>query len=355
MKKILIATLAMTMGAAAANGAGIERSSQSVGILFEEGRYAELSFGVVSPSVSGSVGGGAILSGDMMRTYPSLGLGYKMDLGENMDFAFIVDQPVGANVAYPVGTGYPLQGTTAEIHSIAYTALLRYRFPSNMSVYGGVRLQQAGGRASLPFLGGYTLETGQQTDVGYVLGVAYEKPEIALRVALTYNSAITHRFDNVLEFGAPSTPFETTIPQSLNLEFQSGVAPDTLVFGSIRWVDWSEYDISPAQYVGLVGSPLSSYSDDGITYNIGVGRRFSDAFSGALSIGYEKASNVLTGNLGPVDGNVSLGLAAIYKRDNMKITLGVRYVWLGDATTTIGADFTDNHALGAGVKIGYSF
>ena len=61
-------------------------------------------------------------------------------------------------------------------------------------------------------------------------------------------------------------------------------------------------------------------------------------------------------NLGPVDGFNAISVGATYSRDNMKITGGVRYVVLGDATTTtIGANFRDNHAFGAGLKIGYSF
>ncbi len=355
MKKLAAAAIGLAISAGVAQAGGIFRSSQSVGILFEQGRYAELSFGIVSPDLSGSVGGGALLSGDMAGDYTSLGFAYKMNIGDNMDLAFIVESPVGANVAYPIGTGYPLQGTTAKINSLSYTGLLRYRMSNNMSIYGGLRIQQVNGRASLPFLGGYTLNTGQETDLGYVVGVAYEKPEIALRVALTYNSEITHDFDQVTEFGAPSADFSTTIPQSLQLEFQSGVAPDTLVFGAIRWEDWTSYDISPVTYVGITGSPLSSYSEDIINYSIGIGRRFSDELSGAISLGYVPANDQVTGNLSPADGSISLGLAAIYKRDNVKVTFGVRYVRLGDATTTIGAQFTDNHALGAGVKIGYSF
>jgi len=38
------------------------------------------------------------------------------------------------------------------------------------------------------------------------------------------------------------------------------------------------------------------------------------------------------------------------------ISGGVSYVWVGDATTsTIGADFADNTAIGAGIKISHHF
>ena len=354
MKKLITAAVGLAMAAGTAQAAGVERSSQSVGILFEKGRYAEFSAGFVSPSVSGTLTPPGLASGDMAKSYTNLSFGYKQELGENTDIAFIVDQPIGADVFYPLGTGYPLSGTSATINSIAYTGLLRYRFPSNFSVYGGIRIQQVSGEASLPFAA-YTLTTGQETDFGYVLGVAYEKPEIALRVALTYNSEITHKFENVLENGTASAPFSTTVPQSVNLEFQSGVAPDTLVFGNIRWVEWTAFDISPAIYVAGFGGPLSDYANDGITYNLGIGRRFNDQLSGAITFGYEPSSGDITGNLGPTDGYKSVGLGLSYTRDNVKVTVGVRYVKIGDATTTLGANFTDNHAVAAGMKIGVNF
>ena len=52
MKKIglTIATLGLTAGAALAGG--IDRSGQGIGYIFESGRYVELSYGQVTPSVT---------------------------------------------------------------------------------------------------------------------------------------------------------------------------------------------------------------------------------------------------------------------------------------------------------------
>jgi long-subunit fatty acid transport protein len=104
-----------------------------------------------------------------------------------------------------------------------------------------------------------------------------------------------------------------------------------------------------------VGSPLVSYPNDRTTYNLGIGRRFNEKWSGAITIGYEDADGEITGNLGPTDGFASVGLAATYTMDNIKITGGIRYVEIGDATTTIGSNFTGNSGIGAGIRIGYSF
>jgi long-chain fatty acid transport protein len=358
MKRFMLASTAI-LAATGAHAGGVERSTQSVAILFETGRYAELSFGRFSPDVSGvsplSPGNS---SGDMAGDYNSWSLGYKMDIGDRMAFAVILDQPIGANVNYPAATLYPLRGSTATLSSSAITALLKYKFENNVSVYGGLRYETVHGEVSLPTVAAYTLNTNHDSELGYVVGVSWEKPEIAARVALTYNSAITHSLESreTLGPGVVNGTFDTEVPQSVNLEFQSGIAKDTLLFGSIRWVDWTSFIIDPPAYPAPLGN-LVDYASDRVTYNLGIGRKFNEHWSGAVTLGYEKADGERTGNLGPSDGVKSIGLAASYTMDNMKITGGIRYVSIGDATTNpaVSGVFTDNSGVGVGIKIGYSF
>ena len=359
MKRFMLASTALVAATTLAHAGGVERSTQSVAILFEQGRYAELSFGHFDPTVEGAVGGGAVSSGDMAPSYNSWSLGYKMDLGDRMAFALILDQPIGANVNYPgplAPGSYPLAGSTAKLTSSAITALLRYKFENNVSVYGGLRYETVHGEVSLPSIpGGYTLNTNHDSELGYVVGVAWEKPEIAARVALTYNSAITHTLD-ATETGllAGTSNFDTEVPQSVNLEFQTGIAKDTLLFGSIRWQEWTAFIIDPDGYIPP--DPLVDYASDRVTYNLGIGRRFNENWAGAVTLGYEKTDGKPTGNLGPTDGMRSIGLAATYTRDNMKITGGIRYVDIGDATTnTVGGNFSGNSGVGVGIRVGYSF
>lgn len=352
MKGILATAAAATLGAGGAMAGGVERSSQSTAILFEEGDYAEIALGLVDPSVSGFAGPAG--SGDMSANFMGYSLGYKQALSDRLDLALIVDQPIGADVDYPIGTGYPLQGSTAELRSTAITGLVRYGLENDVSLIGGIRAEAiTKGEVALPFAG-YTLSIDNDFAVGFVGGVAWERPEIAARVSLTYNSAISHTLDST-ENGNPTGSFDTEVPQSVNLEFQTGVAADTLLFGSVRWVDWTEFDISPPLYVGGFGSPLVSYKGDRVTYNLGLGRRFNETWSGAVTLGYEPSDGEITGNLGPTDGYTSAGLAATYTAGNTKITGGIRYVDIGDATTSIGAEFQNNYAIAAGVRVGFSF
>lgn len=363
MNKILMTAGVLALGATAATAGGIERSSQSVSILFEKGNYAELNFGGFKPEVSGLVAG-VLPSGDMAGDYGTYSLGYKRALTEKLDFAVVLENALGANVNYPTGTGYPIAGSTATISNASLTAMLRYKLPENFSVYGGLRVLRTKGEVFLPAVASYRMEAGAQTDIGYLVGVAWEKPEIAARVALTYNSKITHDFDareaSLLTGGAfINTVFETTIPESVNLEFQTGVAKDTLVFGSVRWVHWTQFDITPTHYSTALGAgSLVDYTDNTTTYSLGMGRRFNDKWSGVVSLGYEKHTGTPTGNLGPTDGFRSIALAAVYQAtENVKITGGVRYVDIGDAVTNppISGRFSDNSGWGAGFRVGINF
>lgn len=358
MKKLLLSSAALFAATNVASAGAIERSTFNSGLLFEQGDYIEFSFGVVAPDVSG-VGAGPFAgtsSGNMSKDYISLSFGYKQQLNDTWALALILDQPVGADVAYPASPGYPFANSTANLDSQAITVLAKYSTPNNLSFYGGLKAQRLYGDVSIPFFANYTLSTDKSTELGYVLGAAWEKPEIAARVALTYTSEITHTLAST-ENGAPTGTFDSSVPQSLQLDFQTGVAADTLVFGSVRWVDWSEFQILPPGFaLASGGLPLAAYDSDYITYSLGVGRRFNETWSGAITLTHEPSTGDLQRNLGPTDGFSAVSVGATYTRDNMKITGGVRYVLVGDATTTtVGSSFTDNDALGVGIRVGYSF
>ncbi len=347
MKKILLASAAVFCAQAAYSG-GIERAIVSPQILFEDGRYAEFSIGTVSPDVSGTLG---VSSGDVSPSYSVVNGGYKWDYGGKWDVAVVAGQYFGADVDYPAGTGYALAGSNATLSSLGLSAMAKYQLDGGMSLYGGLSSHSL--EMEVQLSSGYQAQGGNTRSYGYLVGAAYERPEIALRAALTYRSSMDFEIDTT-ENVAPASVTDVTLPQSITLDFQTGIAADTLVFGSVHWVDWSEFDISPAGFLGVSGGPLVSYSDSTTTFNLGVGRKFSETWSGALSVSHEPSSGAPVGNLGPTDGFTSLALGGTYTSGNMKVTGGVRYVMVGDATTTINADFSDNSALAFGLKVGFS-
>jgi long-subunit fatty acid transport protein len=290
------------------------------------------------------------------------GLGYKQDINEQLSFALIFDEPYGADVSYPTGESVALGGTEAKLDSRAITGLLRYKIDENISIHGGIRSQTSeaeitlNGAAYGP-LAGYNVELDKHTGYGYTIGAAYEVPEIALRVALTYISEIEHEFGTTDTFGTTSDT-EVTTPQAVNLDFQTGIAADTLLFGSVRWAEYSVVEVAPENF------PAGSLTDieDNFGYTIGVGRRFSDVFSASVQVGYEpEGEDDLVSPLAPTNGNYSIGLNGQYKIDNVTLSGGVRYIVPGDASAETGtpdtarADFADNSAIGIGFKVGYNF
>lgn len=377
---VSVAALALTTGAVAAGG--VERTTQSAMVLYETGNRAELSFGFVRPSVDGT-SRPPFSSGidNVANDFVLPGFAFKMDLNEKMAAALIIDRPFGADVNYE-RDNFMLGGTKAFAQTTAITALLKYKITPNFSAFGGVRHQTAEGNITLRGaaygpVSGYNIDLEKQGAFGYVAGVAYERPDIALRVALTYNSSIEYDFEST-ETGplvdpdgpgpAPALPLlagtsktTTRTPPSWNLEFQSGIAKDTLLFGSIRHVYHSEFRVDPVQLDLVTNSGLIDLEDT-TTYRLGLGRRFNDKFSGSVTVAYEPGTGELVSPLAPTDGYTGLSLGGSYKfSDAVTLSGGISYTWLGNSKPETGtpdvarADFEDNSAIGVGFKVAYTF
>ncbi len=361
MTKHLLAASALTFAAGAAQAGGILRDGDRSQILFQKGKnYVEASVSTVKPAVSGTVAGGALGSGNIAPAYQNYSFGYKYEVNDRLSFAIVTNEPVGADVDYAPGTAYPFSGSSAQLDSFAVTGLLKYNFSERISAYGGLRVQSMKGNVAITFpspiyspAAPYTLTVDNDYQAGFVLGAAYQIPKIALKIALTYDSEIEHEFrDNTT-----GTPFKVKIPQALTLHAQSGIAKDTLLFGSIRWQEWSKFRINPADYLVPLGNPpIASENSDILTYEIGIGRKFTENWSGAATLGYERDLGNVVGNLSGKEGFTSYGLAIKYETERWDITTGLKFFDLGSATTGgIGANFSDNSALAAGIKVGYRF
>jgi long-chain fatty acid transport protein len=370
----------LLLSTSVANAGALDRTGQPIGILFEDGNYGELSFNYTVTDVQGTfvnpLTGDVAESGDASLDFGQVALSFKSDLTDKLSLAVILDHPFGADVDYgEADPTYPIAGSQAEFESLSVTALGRYEFNENFSVHVGARAVEV--TANLlsqvavvdPTTGAvglyvYDGSFDSDHDLGYVVGAAYERPEIALRVALTYSSET--EFSHVTTFSGTASGVgesEYTLPQSVNLDFQTGIAADTLLFGSVRWVDWSETEINA---FGYAFNPVVSYEDDYVTYTLGLGRQLSDRIAASATVIYEPgiASDFdpLTGeggasNLSPPDGQLGLQLAASYAvTDNVEVGAGLRYTRLGDSTTRFfGAEFEDNHAISAGLRVGVRF
>lgn len=267
------------------------------------------------------------------------------------------------------------EGTNVEIRTNNVTALVGAKFGEkrNFQIYGGPAAQHLTGEVHLRGIAyqaaqGYDARISPDTAVGWVAGVAYSKPEIALKAALTYRSEIDHEtsiaevFPNVALRGlepATTKGFEVTLPESYNLDFQTGINPTTLLTAKVRYVPWSDFNIKPTRYTEVTGLPIISYSDDQWSGEVGLGKKINDKLAVSGSVGYDSGAGNPASTLGPIEGYWSLGLGAKYNvTPEWSVSVGGKYLKFGDATAHLpngmtAGEFSDNDGFIAGVKLAY--
>ncbi|MFW2044615.1 outer membrane protein transport protein [Acinetobacter variabilis] len=296
----------------------------------------------------------------------------------------------------PLGTG----NTKVDVQTQNLTFLFGFQPNENWNIYAGPVYQTVKGTVSLrgqaySIFNGYDATMKETGDLGWLAGVAFQIPDIALKASVTYRSEIDHEADTTEQLSAaagfglvgvnPADIVGTqgvtkiTTPQSVNLDFQTGVMANTVAFANVRWVDWSNFAIRPYQFglaseaVGQLpavnrpnGFNLVEYSDDQISATVGVGRKFNDLWAGNLSVGWDSGAGNPVSTLGPTEGYWNVGLGLQYSPTPATfIAGGVKYFWLGDAKSQTAAqvgednrivgDFQDNHAIAYGLKMGYRF
>ncbi len=269
------------------------------------------------------------------------------------------------------------EGTNVEIRTHNLTTLVGMKLGEkrNFQIYGGAAAQHLTGEVHLRGIAyqaaqGYDARISPDTAVGWVAGVAYSKPEIALKAALTYRSEIEHESTIAEVFPATARTttrnFAVTLPESYNLDFQTGVNPTTLLTARVRYVPWSDFDIRPPTYGDAtaiqnngVPLPIISYSDDQWSAEVGLGKRVSDRLALSGSVGWDSGAGNPASTLGPIEGYWSLGLGAKYNvTPEWSVSVGGKYLKFGDATANLpngmtAGEFSDNDGFIAGVKLAY--
>lgn len=366
MKFHLMTVSALLASTTVAHAVGLDRVGRPTAFIFESGNQAEFSLGFANPSIDGT-DLTTSRTGNIADNFTILGAGLRYEVNDKLSFGLIVDEPYGADILY--GAGSPLlAGTEATLDSTAATFFARYKVNENVAIHGGLIYQNISASVTLAGaaydgvgLNGYRANFASDDAFGYMLGASYEIPEIALRVALTYHSEIDHAFDTAQSINgfavAPITTTEVTTPESIRLDFQSGVAEDTLVFGHIRF---SHYSQTQTQTSLLGGASLTDL-ENALDISLGVGRRFNDKWSGSLTIGWEeRGEDDLVSPLSSTNGAVFAAVGASYQAtDQIKISGGIRYTDFYDANPSIGGTsvgtFENNSALSAGLRVQFSF
>ena len=358
--------------------AGLDRSGQSISAFLQPENYAEAGISVLDPSVSGkdnSTNKNTV--SDMAKSYTFATAAVKVQATDNISFGLLYDQPFGADAEYKVdGSDFAdtalNEGTKVKVRTNNLTALIGYQPTENWNFYAGPVWQTVKADISLrgnAYSGSnYNIKVDQKEAYGWAAGFAYSKPEIALKAAVTYRSEIKHNAksheDSALNqyYGNDivNSTVQAVTPQSINIDLQTGVAQNTLVFANLRWVHWDQFVVSPTHLSQDLGQDLISYSDDQYSATIGASHKFNSKWAATAAVGYDSGAGNPVTTLGPTEGYWSVGLGGQYSpAENYFIQAGVKYFWLGDATARTGTsdvgEFTNNYALGYGMKIGYRF
>ncbi|PKF31667.1 outer membrane protein transport protein [Acinetobacter sp. C26M] len=392
--------------------AAMDQSGQSIMPFLESGNYTEFGIVVVDPSVSGKVRNRQDLVndpsnlnlGEVANSFQFYNFALKLKLNENINLGLLFDQPFGANVSYPLRSNnsfsdnqFSQKGTSVKVDTKNLSLILGLSPFKNFQIFGGPVYQEVKGDISLrgnahtEAFNGYNASFKRDAEIGWLTGLSYEIPEIALKAAITYRSKIKYEMvvteDN---FNVPldyvkneKTKLET--PQSINLDFQTAITENALIYSNLRWVNWRNFETRPTQFGALSeilttqatagdyknGFSLDSYKKDQYSATFGLGYQIGDRWGIFSDVGVDLGTGNPTSSLGPINNSRSIGIGFKYNpKANYFIAGGFKYFWFGDTTTQDGtyylpidgiknvaeqADFKNNNAMAYALKIGYQF
>lgn len=367
MKHPLIKISALSAAIVAATPAmagGFDNSSRSFDIIYGDNNVITTSYGQTSAPMKAKIqqeaGSSSVVnSGEIVDDFKRPQLGVRYHLAENITCATQYEIPFKAGVAYnddslayvdsqnsaksaPISTSYDSKSLTV---ACGYDLALS---KGSMKFFGGPKIQEINGSFDediTPFNSAANdnliVELDGGTEVGYILGLAYEIPEIALRASILYHSQIDYTGTGTNKTFLPLSQLsalganlpdqivttdartKTFTPQTVELGLQSGIAENTLAFLKLRWSEYSKLTSlnikgdesvqvldgsgNPNATLGqlnqvakangitsldeLINPEVDMFSNDTLDYSFGLGHRLSDkltlgtSFSGSVKMG----------------------------------------------------------------------
>lgn len=385
--------------------AAIEKSDQSILPFLESNNYVELSYAELYADVSGQVQNQQALqqigvhdfsTGNLVDDYHFVNATAKLQIHPQISFGLIYDQPYGVDLSYDYRPQsnfgrQTIESTHLNFKSESLSMLVGYQPTLNWNIYTGAVYQQFEGELdvfgpSYSVMSGYQAKFKESSGHGWLAGLSYQIPEYALKTAITYRSKIKHQsavtediFDQALSV-IPSAKTDITTPQSVSLDFQTGLTPKNVLYSNLRWVNWKDFEIQPRQFGAVVDLAVQQYPDlikpfNLIDYNtdqwsakLGLAHQFADRWLGLTDVSWDSGAGNPASTLNPSDGFYALGLAGLYKfHKNSFIAYGLKYFKFNkadvkklDTTNAITQNGTlsavsNNNAFAHGIKIGYFF
>ena len=365
--KIITGVSLVALTAGMAQAGGFELQTLDTSAMYQSGGYASFSTAQINSDLGGQVGNGPKTK--TLRDQSITNFALKSDVGGVgvglSSYRSGAIQMSGENS--PATTYAP--SADADLDSM--TLMATYGISDELSILGGVTQNSLKAFTLTTLAGGYQVNGASST--GYVIGAAYSIPEIALRAELLYQPSSSLTTDGTYAGVLPLTA-SIKRPETITLNFQTGIAEGTLLSASVHNAKWSGAPVTVD-----VGNPLADINetfDDSTKYSVGLARKINDKW--AISAGYSReegggseASSLFTLSNGSQD--VSIG-ARYTVSENLDISFGVSYKMFGDVTVNnVGArtaiatglgvpvdgiapiTYQGNTATTFGLKIGMSF
>ena len=360
---LAVALLSGLAGSAVAGG--FSRGDADTDLIYEDGQF-DMRFGatMVAPKRGfDTINGAAASDDDYTNNYIIPNFGAKLKISDRLSCTATYTQPFGASSDYgPQSQQADIIGDIAAGRTP--NAVKHAGFETNE--YGttcGVNMEAGSGKAWL--LGGVFLQDFNYTEdktlgtlnlkdsgsVGYRIGAAYEITEYALRAELMYRSQIDISADGKFSaspvlgsiLGIPAgTLFPATgegsLPQSVELNLQSGIAPGWLAYGSVKWTDWSVLQTLNYNIYRLGPNTKDFFWQDGWTVQGGIDHAFTDDISGTVNLTWDRGvgtgADIMTDTW-------TLGAGTQIKAGPGALRLGgaVSYLTSGSQSLADGASF----------------
>ena len=363
MVRFIVGAAGLCVSGTALMAGGMERTALSTGFMYEKGGYAEVAYSsrdytVTAPTFAPDK--------SVIEDQTGFSLATKFDVTETLSFGLSQYNQAGVGLNYQGagGTGalggvLNLIGPKVSLDIDALVFLGRYALSENYSFMLGMKnstikdatadIFKTDGATTAASVAGKTASSS-------VVAIAYEQPDIALRVEYLYEADTSFSLDTTGGLlGSATGTTQGSLPDYQTINFQTGIAADTLAFGSIRMADWKNHQIAIGPQT--LAAPTSSFSNS-TTYSLGVGRKVSDDLSLSLSTNWEKGTESSgTSLLSPTNGYNGYSFGAKYNMDNLTLSGGVNYTTFGDKTitSTLADEFSGNSVLSYGIKVGVNF
>ena len=397
MKKLW--AVPILFAASQATAGGWEASKLDTSFMYHEGGFTEFSYGSLDYNVkANATNNGATLGVTdhktaKSQTRPAFSL--KMGFGD-FDFGVssftsgsiqmqggagkIIDPEIAFSgdlkptAAQPAGATF-VPDADATLNTMSFIG--KYNVSENFGVIIGASENSLAKTKITTILGTYDVKA--KSAMGSIMGVVYSQPDIAMRVELLVQPKSTIKADSsyteatgggnsadewTAAAGGVSSDasFTTTLsrPETITLNFQSGIAADTLLYGSIHKAAWKSAQITAATDSAL--TTVTSAFTDTTALSLGVARKINDQLALTASFSSEDGGGKTSKSLfTQSNGSQGISLGARYTVDNIIISGGYNYTNVGDVTVTDStgalqqAVYKNNSVSALGFKIGFSF